>query len=391
MTQSFAGPYGRRVLFLSGPVEPPWTRSDKNLVRAVAANLQRYRPRVLTHEGVQAPDHGVDTDPAWGPRLGGDTPLGRRIGLFTRLIENADASLVHLFWPADRLVGTMVRTACKLRNLPVVHTLVRAPRISFGIGGALAGNPVVCLSAETERRLAESGVRNTVQVPPGIAVGPMVPPGDKAAIRRKYRIPLDVPVVVYAGDYGHSKAARTVAAAMPRVLRQIDCHFVWVCRIRSNEDSREEQLIQESIAADGFGDCATFLNEVNNLREVLSIASVQVFPADRHHEKMETPLVLLEGMAEGVATVLATKPPLTEIVQAGAAIGIPPNDPVSLAVPVVELLRDPQRAALLGMRGRQMVEEQFDIVKVSLAYEEIYDGVMARHRNRQSGIFGKLG
>lgn len=391
MTQPFQGPYGRRVLFLSGPVEPPWTRSDKNLVRAVAANLQRYRPRVLTHEGVQAPDHGVETEPAWGPRLAGDTPFGRRIGLFTRLIENADAQLVHLFWPADRLVGTVVRTACKLRNLPVIHTLVRAPRISFGISGALAGNPVVCLSSETEQRLLENGVRNTARVNPGIAVGPMVAAGDKAAIRRKYRIPLDVPVVVYAGDYGHSKAARTVAAAMPRILRQIDCHFVWVCRIRTVDDTREEQLIQEAIAADGFGDCATFLNEVNNLREVLSIATVQVFPADRHHEKMETPLVLLEGMAEGVATVVATKPPLTDIVQAGAAIGIPPNDPLSLAVPVVELLRDPARAAQLGMRGRELVEREFDICKVAAAYEEIYDGVLARHRNRQSGIFGKVG
>jgi len=383
--------HGHRVLFLSGPIEPPWTRSDKNLVRAVAAHLVRYRARVLTHDGVPAPDHGVETEPAWGPGLGADTPIGRRIGLFSRLVETSDAAIVHLFWPADRLVATVVRAACKIRGLPVVHTLVRAPRASFGIAPALAGNPVVCLSEATQSRLAEEGLRNTAIVPPGIAVGPVVAAGDKAAIRRKYRIPLDVPVVVYAGDYAHSKAARTVAAAMPRVLRQVDCHFVWVCRIRSAEDAREEQRIQEAIAADGMGDSATFLNEVSNLREVLSVASVQVFPADRHHEKMETPLVLLEGMAEEVATVVATKPPLTDFVRAGAAIGIPPSDPVSLAVPVVELLRDPHRAAQLGRAGRALVEASHDIVKIAAIYEEIYDGVLARQRKRTSGMFGRIG
>jgi hypothetical protein len=53
--------YGQRVLYLSGPVEPPWTRSDKNLVRGIAANLQRYRARVLTHEGVS-----LDEPRGWG-------------------------------------------------------------------------------------------------------------------------------------------------------------------------------------------------------------------------------------------------------------------------------------------------------------------------------------
>lgn len=383
--------YGHRVLFLSGPVEPPWTRSDKVLVRAIAAHLRRYRARVMTHEGAPPPDPGVETEPTWGPRLAGDTPLGRRIGLFSRLIETSDCALVHLFWPADRLVATVVRTACRLRNIPLIHTLVRAPRVSLGIGGALAGNPVVCLSEHTQQRLQDSGVKSTVCVRPGITIGEPVPAGDKAAIRRKYRIPLHMPVVVYAGDYGHTNAARTVAAAMPRVVRQVPCHFVWACRIKSGEDAREEQLIQEAVAADGVGDCATFLNEVSNLRELLSIATVQVFPADRHHEKMETPLVLLEGMAEGIATVVASKPPLVEMVHAKAAIGIPASNPLSLSAPVVDLLTHPAKAKQWGDNARAFVQQYHDIDRVAAAYEALYDDMLARRRVRQSGIFGRIG
>ena len=372
--------FGKRVLYLSGPVEPPWTRSDKNLVRGIASNLQRYRARVLTHEGVSLPEAQLETDPAWGPRMDGHTPLGRRLGLFGKLIEQRETALVHLFWPADLLVSNVVRTATRLRGLPVVHTLVRAPRTTVGIRNALAGAPVVCLTQETQHRLIGEGVPHTVWVPPGIVPGDALAAGDKAGIRRKYRIPHGVPVVIYAGDYAHSNAARTVAATMPRVLRQTECHFVLACRIRSDDDSREEARIQAAIAADGIAHRVTFLNEVSSLRELFGIADVQVFPADSPGEKMDLPMVLLEGMAEGVATVVAQKPPLTELVQAGVALAVPPMDPVGLAAAVVELLRVPERRHELARAGRQLVEARYDVRQVASRYEDIYDEVLGQPR-----------
>jgi len=382
--------YGQRILYLSGPVEPPWTRSDKNLVRGVAAHLQRYRPRVLTHEGVVASDAHVETESAWGPRVGGHTPLGRRLGLFGRLLESRQLALVHLFWPADHVVAAVVRTACRIRGLPVLHTLVRAPRTTVGIRGGLCGSPVVCLTRETEQRLRAEGIRDTLWVPPGIAVHDRIPAGERAAIRRKYRIPLDMPVILYAGDYGHSNAARTVAAAIPRILRQADAHFVLSCRIRTDADAREEALIQAAITADGIAQHVTFLNEVPSLRELFAIATVQVFPADSHHKKMDLPMVLLEGMAEQVATVVANKPPLSELVQAGVAFGVPPMDAVSLAVAVVELLRSPDRREAMAAAGRALVEKRFDVRQIAARYEEIYDEVLHAARTKTQPAWGTL-
>lgn len=383
--------YGHRVLYLSGPVEAPWTRSDKNLVRGVASNLRRYRARVLTHEGAVAPGPGIETESAWGPDLGKQTPLSRRVGLFARLIESPGISVVHLFWPADPVVAQLVRAACRLRNVPLVHTLVRAPRTTVGIGTAIAGNNAVVLTASTAERLHSEGIKNVLHIPPGITLHEPIAAGDKAAIYRKYRLPMDRPLVLYAGDYAHSNAARTVAASIPRVLRQVDAHFVLACRIRSEEDSREERRIQEACTADGVAQHVTFLNEVSSLRELFALAALQVFPADSHHEKMELPLVLLEGMAERVATVVASKAPLNELVQPGAALGVPPMDPVSLAVPVVELLRSEERRLQLGEAGRQLVEQRFDIRRVATQYEELYDEVLAKHRNRQSSVWGRIG
>jgi len=383
--------YGHRVLFLSGPVEPPWTRSDKNLVRAVASNLQRYRARVLTHEGAQPGDAHVETENAWGPRVRGDTPLGRRIGLFSRLIDSRETAIVHLFWPADILVANLVRAACKMRNIAVLHTLVRAPRTTVGIRQALAGSPVVCLTQETQTRLQAEGIHNTLWVPAGIEVKPPIATAEKAAIRRKYRIPMTDDVVTYAGDFRHSNAARTFAAAIPRILRNADAHFVFACRIRGDEDRREEARIKQAVTADGIAEHVTFLNEITSLREIFAISAIQVFPADSLHEKMDLPLVLLEGMAECVPTVVANKAPLSELVQAGVALGVPAMDPVGLSAATVELLRAPERREALGLAGRKLVEERYDISKVAARYEQIYDDMLAHPRSTRVGLSGLWG
>ena len=149
------------------------------------------------------------------------------------------------------------------------------------------------------------------------------------------------------------------------------------CRIRDERDKVEEVRIQRAIAADGIADRVTFLNEVKNIRELFAVADVHAFPADSHHEKMDLPLVLLEGMAEGLATVVANKAPLEELVRPGAAIGVPAKEPVALAVAVVEMLRDPRRRDALGRAGRELVEQRFDICKVTARYEELYDSVLA--------------
>ena len=191
-----------------------------------------------------------------------------------------------------------------------------------------------------------------------------------------YGIPHGPALVTYAGDYRHSYAARTVAATVPRILRELDAHFIFACRIRDNRDLAEEARIRTAIAADGLSHRVTFINEVQSLRELFAISTVQVFPADSHQEKIDMPLVLLEGLSQGLATVVSRKPPLSELVDAGAAVGVPTCHPVALAVAVVELLREEPRRRELAERGRAVCLERFEVGGVAAAYEALYDRVL---------------
>lgn len=375
--------YRPRVLMLSGPVEPPWTRSDKNLVRSLANNLERYRPRVLTHIGGPSTlrPH-VETEPAWGARADRRTPVGRRIGLFGQLLGETDADLVHLCWPADVLVSTVVKAACRARNLPLVHSLVRAPRTTLGIHRTVASDHVVCLSQETERRLHREGLHGAVWIPPGVERAEETSESQREMTKARLGLPQGVPLIIYAGDYVHAYAARTVAATVPRVIRQANAHFVMACRIRDPSERSEERRLREALFADGLASHVSFLNEVDDFGSLLSAADIQIFPADSANQRLDMPMVLLEGLMRETATVVANKPPFGELVAPGAAIGVPSMNPVSLAFAIVELLRDPKRRRELAKAGQAVVERQFDIRAVARQYEELYDRVL-RTRRRQ--------
>jgi glycosyltransferase involved in cell wall biosynthesis len=71
-------------------------------------------------------------------------------------------------------------------------------------------------------------------------------------------------------------------------------------------------------------------------------------------------LALLDGMACGVPVVASRVEAVPEIVDEGeTGLLVAPGDPAALADALVELLRDPERARVMGRRGRASVAERF--------------------------------
>jgi glycosyltransferase involved in cell wall biosynthesis len=61
-------------------------------------------------------------------------------------------------------------------------------------------------------------------------------------------------------------------------------------------------------------------------------------------------------------------------------MAVPPMDPVGLAVAVVGLVRAPDKRVALGLAGRKLVAERYDVRNVAAQYEAIYDEVLAAHQ-----------
>lgn len=97
-------------------------------------------------------------------------------------------------------------------------------------------------------------------------------------------------------------------------------------------------------------------------------------------------LVLIEAMATGKPVVATNHGGPREVCVAGeTALLVPPEDPRLLADAILELLRDPPRAAAMGGAGRERAERNFDAHRHARDLQLLYEEVLGSRPRRARG------
>ena len=354
----------REVLFVSKPVAPPWTDSNKNLVRALAHALTRYRARVLVPRGIAL--DGIVCDDVyrapgrWAPALSANARV------LLRLLAGRRADLWHFFFAPNPRTLQAGRLATRLRKVPAVHTIASAPDDLERIAPLLFADRVVTLSAHTRARLAACGVSSEC-IPPALGSVACAPEAVDAA-RRRHALPEHY--VLYPGDLEYSDGAQTFvhAAALGRDLG-------WVVAARPKSRAAGAALARVQDEARRLGARVTWLGELDDMHAVIAGAQVVALTANTLHAKMDYPLVLLEALALGVPIVVAAGTAAAELEASGGALSVPAGDGQALVRACESLAGDAARRATMGARGHAWVTEHCDPATVAAAYERVYDGL----------------
>jgi GT2 family glycosyltransferase/glycosyltransferase involved in cell wall biosynthesis len=112
-------------------------------------------------------------------------------------------------------------------------------------------------------------------------------------------------------------------------------------------------------AREDLAGAVEFLGAVDDPARELARASCLLHCAERE----AFGLAVAEALAAGRAAVVPAAGGVTEVVDASCAISYPPGDAVAAAAAIVALVRDPQRAAAMGARGRTRARERFDVAR----------------------------
>lgn len=231
---------------------------------------------------------------------------------------------------------------------------------------------IICVSEAVRQtvlereRLAPSRV---LVIHNGIEIGtPPVPPsgGPRGlpALRHALGLADEDLVVGMVANFGRTvKGVDYFFDAMPAVLAEVPtARFLLLGR-------GEEAHLRDRAAAMGIADRVIFAGFQSDIGPYYDLMDLSVLTSLSEGLSM----TLLESMEHGVPVVSTRVGGNPELVTNGVTgYLVPPRDVPAFAARVVELLRSPSLRTRMGLEGRRVVEERFDITTTAERYTAVY-------------------
>ncbi|WNM58953.1 glycosyltransferase [Candidatus Nitrospira allomarina] len=198
----------------------------------------------------------------------------------------------------------------------------------------------------------------------------------KPSIQRRNRARLslgldeDQRVIVTIGRQDFQKGQRYLLEAMAMLVSKHP-NLVLLVAGRSGDVSGELESLRNRL---GLQNRVHFLGHREDVPEILAAADLFAFPS--FYEGL--PGAVIEAMALGLPIVASDIDPVRETVEVGQnAILVKPASPVELASAIEDILIDPQRAHVLGVRSREIYEKRFTLEQSLGRLMEFYRQVVS--------------
>jgi glycosyltransferase involved in cell wall biosynthesis len=131
-----------------------------------------------------------------------------------------------------------------------------------------------------------------------------------------------------------------------------------------------QEALQKQIDERGISQSVVLAGFTNQLDQYMS--HFDLFVQSSHTEGM--PSVLLEAMSARTAVVATQVGGTGElVVECSTGLMVPPNDPVALADAMKKVLSEDELRRTMGEKGRQRVEQSFDIEAQAETYWKLFN------------------
>ena len=189
--------------------------------------------------------------------------------------------------------------------------------------------------------------------------------GERVAVRRELGIPLDAPLLGNIGRFSAQKNPLDWVRIAGRVGRALpECRFLLV------GDGPLRAQVVELLASEGIADRTVMTGLRRDVPRLLS--AMDVFLLTSLWEGL--PRVIPQAMAMEIPVVASSVDGSSEAIICGETGYIcPPTDLDGLAARCLELLADAEKRKRIGLRGRQFVWQEFDIRRMLVQIEQLYE------------------
>lgn len=187
---------------------------------------------------------------------------------------------------------------------------------------------------------------------------------DLDSLREEFSISPGDPILITVCRLNPAKGVQYLLKAMQQIAGQHKFVRLFVVGDGFYRDYLERLVKEYELESN-----VVFLGERNDVKQLLHISSIFVFPSLSEG----LPLSLLEAMACGLPAVASDIGPVREIVSDGrTGVLVASKDSAAIAKAVSSLIADPKKAKEIGECGRDLVKDKFSPCKNIKVLEDFY-------------------
>ncbi len=183
-------------------------------------------------------------------------------------------------------------------------------------------------------------------------------------------------VVLYSGNIGLTQGLETVVKTAIRLRDFADIAFVIV----GEEDALKK--LQKSCQEHNANNVLLLpFQPREELPEMLAAADVSLVVQKENMSSFNMPSKIQVLLASGraiIASIPNDSTAASAVLQSGGGILVPPEDPEALKEAILDLYWHPEKAKLLGKKGRKCAEEKYAYELALDRYEQLFVGLHLR-------------
>jgi len=239
---------------------------------------------------------------------------------------------------------------------------------------ARGADALIAVSREDQRRMVEiEGIppARTLFVPNGI---PDAGPTSNRDVRAELGIEPTAPVIGSVGSLYPVKAFDVLLHATALLIRERPDVQVLIV----GDGPQHEALLglARELRVDGS---VRFLGRRNDVPDILRTLDIAVCCSSSEG----SPLSVMEYMQAGLPMVATAVGGVPDLIEQGVhGLLIAPNDPPALATALVQLLREPERARIMGAHACERQRTEFELDGLVRRIEDLYDELLTTHGSR---------
>lgn len=294
-----------------------------------------------------------------------------------QVVRRFGCQLIHAHNYEGAMAGALAAGVCRVPCIYHAHNLMEdelpryfknrvATRVARWSGAGLdrtvprTAGLVIALHDKLAQALLERGVS-----PDRIRV---VEPGIDAAFWDG-RQPKDrEPLVVYAGNLDAYQDLTVLFTAMPQVAARVPGARLVVATMNDPEEARRLAAVCGAAAVTDV----VITPHAEDTRKILHRARVAVSPRSSFSG---FPVKNLNAQAAGLP-VVACRGSAFGFDPGRTGLSVPDRDPAALALALMELLQDPERASSYGQAGRRLMQERYTREKMIESIEGVWTAAL---------------